>query len=97
MFAVGDAVVEAIEAQGGKAVMFGTPIVSDGESQGCDGMRYSLPSRDLIADCIGALLPEACRLPSCVHIAYFAIAAEQPLTYQVDHTVERCVYVFVCA
>lgn len=96
MFAVGDAVVEAIEAQGGKAVMFGTPIVSDGESQGCDGMRYSLPSRDLIADCIGALLPEACRLPSCVHIAHFAIAAEQPLTYHVDHTVERCGYVFVC-
>eukprot|EP00911_Craspedida_sp_UC1_P000734 UC1_evm1s561 len=49
---LGDAVVEAIEEAGGKAVIFGTPIVSDGESQGCDGMRYSLPSRDLIADCI---------------------------------------------
>lgn len=45
--------MEAVEAAGGKAIMFGTPIVSDGESQGCDGMRYSLPSRDLIADCIG--------------------------------------------
>jgi dihydroxy-acid dehydratase len=35
-----------------KAFYFGTPVVTDGEAMGASGMRYSLPSRDLIADCI---------------------------------------------
>ena len=29
-----------------------TPVISDGQTQGTPGMRYSLVSRDLIADCI---------------------------------------------
>jgi len=32
--------------------VFGTPVISDGETMGMEGMRYSLVSRDLIADCI---------------------------------------------
>ena len=32
--------------------MAGTPIISDGMTMGTSGMRYSLVSRDLIADCI---------------------------------------------
>ena len=32
--------------------IFGVPAVCDGISMGHSGMRYSLPSRDLIADCI---------------------------------------------
>ncbi len=35
-----------------KGFYFGTPVVTDGEAMGMTGMRYSLPSRDLIADCI---------------------------------------------
>lgn len=41
-----------VEATGGKAFVFGTPVISDGETMGTSGMRYSLVSRDLIADCI---------------------------------------------
>ena len=47
-----DLVCDAIERRGGKAFVAGTPIVSDGMTQGTVGMRYSLPSRDLIADCV---------------------------------------------
>jgi len=50
--ALGDIVMEQIEQEGGKSVAFGTPVVSDGITMGIDSMRYSLPSRDLIADCI---------------------------------------------
>jgi dihydroxy-acid dehydratase len=44
--------VKAIEARGGKAFVFGTPVISDGTVMGMEGMKYSLPSRDLIADSI---------------------------------------------
>lgn len=42
----------AVEANGAKAFVFGTPVISDGVTMGSSGMRYSLVSRDLIADCI---------------------------------------------
>ena len=32
--------------------MFGTPTISDGMSMGTEGMKYSLVSREVIADCI---------------------------------------------
>lgn len=41
-----------IEKCGGKAIIFGTPVVTDGETMGMEGMKYSLVSRELIADCI---------------------------------------------
>ena len=41
-----------IDASGGKAVNFSTITVSDGISMGTKGMRYSLVSRDVIADSI---------------------------------------------
>lgn len=41
-----------INATGGKAVNFSTITVSDGISMGTKGMRYSLVSRDVIADSI---------------------------------------------
>src|ERR1700685_4278125 len=40
------------DAAGGKAVVFGTITVSDGISMGTPGMRYSLVSREVIADSI---------------------------------------------
>lgn len=39
-------------AAGGKAIVFGTVTVSDGISMGSPGMRYSLVSREVIADSI---------------------------------------------
>jgi len=41
-----------VEAQGAKAVTFSTITVSDGISMGTPGMRYSLVSREVIADSI---------------------------------------------
>ena len=41
-----------INGAGGKAVNFSTITVSDGISMGTQGMRYSLVSRDVIADSI---------------------------------------------
>ena len=43
---------KGIHSGGGQAFIFGVPAVCDGIAMGHDGMRFSLPSRDLIADCI---------------------------------------------
>lgn len=43
---------KGIHTGGGQAFVFGVPAVCDGIAMGHSGMRYSLPSRDLIADCI---------------------------------------------
>ncbi len=43
------------DAAGGKAVIFNTMTVSDGISMGTSGMRYSLVSREIIADSIEAV------------------------------------------
>ena len=47
-----DAAVDALEAAGAKAQVFGTPTVSDGIGMGTEGMKYSLVSREVIADSI---------------------------------------------
>jgi len=47
-----DAAVAAIRAAGGNPQMFGTPTISDGMSMGTEGMKYSLISREVIADCV---------------------------------------------
>ncbi|CAE7424201.1 ilvD, partial [Symbiodinium necroappetens] len=41
-----------VEKLGGKAHFCFTPVISDGQSQGCKAMRYSLISREVITDCI---------------------------------------------
>src|SRR5204862_5469999 len=45
-------VAQGINAAGGKAVVFNTITVSDGISMGTEGMKYSLVSREVIADSI---------------------------------------------
>ena len=47
-----DAAVIALEEAGAKAQIFGTPTVSDGIGMGTEGMKYSLVSREVIADSI---------------------------------------------
>ena len=47
-----DAAIDAIEAAGGNAQVFGTPTISDGMAMGTEGMKYSLVSRDVISDCV---------------------------------------------
>jgi dihydroxy-acid dehydratase len=47
-----DAAIEATRTGGGNPQVFGTPTISDGMSMGTEGMKYSLISREVIADCI---------------------------------------------
>ncbi len=44
--------VEGVDKNGGKAVIFNTITVSDGISMGSEGMKYSLVSREVIADSV---------------------------------------------
>lgn len=43
---------KGIHSAGGQSFIFGVPAICDGIAMGHAGMRYSLPSRDLIADCV---------------------------------------------
>ena len=45
-----------VNAVGGKGVIFGTITISDGISMGTEGMKYSLVSRDVIADSIETVM-----------------------------------------
>jgi len=45
-----------IEEAGGTAFEFGVPGICDGIAMGLDGMRYSLPSREIIADTVEAMV-----------------------------------------
>ncbi|MFM9895102.1 dihydroxy-acid dehydratase [Achromobacter xylosoxidans] len=47
-----DAAIEAIRGARANPQVFGTPTISDGMSMGTEGMKYSLVSREVIADCI---------------------------------------------
>jgi len=48
--------VKGADAAGGKAIEFNTITVSDGISMGTEGMKYSLVSREVIADSIEAVV-----------------------------------------
>ena len=47
-----DAAEEGLREAGANPQVFGTPTISDGMSMGTEGMKYSLISREVIADCI---------------------------------------------
>ncbi len=47
-----DAAIDAIRGARANPQVFGTPTISDGMSMGTEGMKYSLVSREVIADCI---------------------------------------------
>jgi dihydroxy-acid dehydratase len=49
------AAADSVDKSGGKSTTFGTITVSDGISNGTPGMRYSLVSREVIADSIEAV------------------------------------------
>ena len=51
-----DLAAKGADASGGKSVVFNTITVSDGISMGTAGMRYSLISREVIADSIEAVV-----------------------------------------
>ncbi len=47
-----DAAIVAIREAKANPQVFGTPTISDGMSMGTEGMKFSLVSREVIADCI---------------------------------------------
>jgi len=47
-----DRAVEALKANGAMPQTFGFPTGSDGIGMGTEGMKYSLVTRGIIADCI---------------------------------------------
>ena len=55
----GRVVKEAVRAAGGIPFEFNTIGVDDGIAMGHEGMRYSLPSRELIADCVETMVDGA--------------------------------------
>ena len=57
---LGQLVARKIEASGGVAKEFNTIAVDDGIAMGHDGMLYSLPSRDLIADSVEYMVNAHC-------------------------------------
>jgi dihydroxy-acid dehydratase len=57
---VGKKVREAIRAAGGVPFEFNTIGVDDGIAMGHTGMKYSLASRELIADCVETMLRAHC-------------------------------------
>ena len=63
----GDLVKEAVREAGGVPFIFNTIGVDDGIAMGHIGMRYSLPSRELIADCVETVI-EAHQLDAMICI-----------------------------
>jgi dihydroxy-acid dehydratase len=57
---LGQLVVRTIEQAGGVAKEFNTIAIDDGIAMGHDGMLYSLPSRDLIADSVEYMVNAHC-------------------------------------
>jgi len=53
---ISDAVREGIIEAGGKPFTFGVPAICDGVAMGHKGMRYSLVSREVIADCCEVMI-----------------------------------------
>lgn len=65
---LGDLLQAEIEEAGGKAIIFGTPVVSDGISMGTEAMKYSLVSREVIADAI-ELMTEGYRVDGVITLS----------------------------
>ncbi|NPA85081.1 MAG: dihydroxy-acid dehydratase [Crenarchaeota archaeon] len=64
---VAEAVKAGIRMAGGTPLEFGTIAVCDGIAMGHEGMRYSLPSREVIADTVEVMV-EAHRLDAVVMV-----------------------------
>jgi dihydroxy-acid dehydratase len=60
LYDIGQRVKQVIDANGGFGVEFNTIAVDDGIAMGHDGMLYSLPSRDLIADSVEYMVNAHC-------------------------------------
>ena len=77
---------EAVREAGGVPFEFNTIGVDDGIAMGHTGMKYSLPSRELIADCVESMVRAhmfdgmLC-IPNCDKIAVSYTHLTPPTTY----------------
>ncbi len=53
---VGEFIKAAVREAGGTPIVFNTIGICDGIAMGHSGMKYSLPSRELIADCVESMV-----------------------------------------
>src|SRR5688500_17786426 len=53
---LGQIMEKELEKVGAKPYIFGTPVITDGETMGTEGMKYSLVSRELIADSLEMMI-----------------------------------------
>ncbi|HUS47721.1 MAG TPA: dihydroxy-acid dehydratase [Phycisphaerae bacterium] len=58
--AVGEFVKKQVRAAGGTPILFNTIAICDGIAMGHTGMKYSLASRELIADCVESMVRAHC-------------------------------------
>ncbi len=65
---LGQLVAREIEASGGVAKEFNTIAVDDGIAMGHDGMLYSLPSREVIADAVEYMVNAPLRRRAGLHL-----------------------------
>ncbi len=56
----GKLVKDAVRAAGGVPFEFNTIAIDDGIAMGHEGMKFSLPSRELIADCVESMISAHC-------------------------------------
>src|SRR5258707_4172706 len=55
-----DTAVQALKEVGANPQIFGTPTISDGMAMGTEGMKYSLVSGEVIADCVETCVGGQC-------------------------------------
>lgn len=60
LYGFGEVVKQAVREAGGVPFVFNTIAVDDGIAMGHLGMRYSLASRELIADCVETMVAAHC-------------------------------------
>ncbi len=56
IFELGQITSKELEENQMKSYFMGTPVITDGESMGMEGMKYSLPSREVIADSLEMMM-----------------------------------------
>ena len=90
----GKVVKDAVRAAGGVPFEFNTIGVDDGIAMGHMGMKFSLPSRELIADCIETMMQAHCFdgmvcIPNCDKIGPGMLMAAMRLEHPGDFCIRR--------
>ena len=83
-----DRAMSALEDAGAKPQVFGVPTVTDGIGMGTEGMKYSLVSREVIADSIETVVGAGYRVLELDHTAPVPVVGTAAVE-RVAHAVAR--------